>query len=204
MRNSPKRRRHDDVDTASKDHNKKLSVVVKEEDKDHRENLFLSLSTSPINSDVEATPVSKNTKKPVAQNKAVVPELQTTQSMDSISKIMDRNSDTPTPPVPSGGADSDMITDEHLLNRHLRGQTFTPLPHIAQYMESREGNGFPGIEANPSFGSTIGAQLSWDITGDAPSLGRLLIGMTISRIIDHHRWPPKHQVVPLLNGKKER
>jgi hypothetical protein len=173
MRNSPKRRRHDDRDTASKEHIKKLSVSVKEEDKDHRENLFLSLSTSPINSDVEATPVSKNTKKPVAQKESAVPEIQTARSMESISKIIDRNSDTPTPPVPSGAADSDMITDEHLLNRHLRGQTFTPLPHIAHYMESRESNGFPGIEANPSFGSAIGAQLSWDITGDAPSLGEI-------------------------------
>ena len=85
-----------------------------------------------------------------------------------------RNSDTPTPPVPSGAADSDMITDEHLLNRHLRGQTFTPLPHIGQYTENREGNQSPpGISANPSFGSTIGTGLSWDIAGDAPSLGEI-------------------------------
>ena len=84
---------------------------------------------------------------------------------------MDRSSSTPTPPLPKGSAESDMITDEHLLNRHLRCQSFTPLPHIAQYTESREGNASPpGLTQNPSF-STLGAQLSWDITGDAPSLG---------------------------------
>lgn len=171
MKQSPKRRRGDDG-TAQK-------LSVKTEDTEHRENLFMSLSTSPINSDVEATPVSKNTKKATnikstAKDKAAVQELKTAQSMESISKVMDRNSDTPTPPVPSGAADSDMITDEHLLNRHLRGQTFTPLPHIGQYADGRDGNASPpGISANPSFGSTIGAQLSWDITGDAPSLGEI-------------------------------
>lgn len=168
MRNSPKRPRHEESTHASKDGLQKLTV--KTDNKEHRENLFLSLSTSPINSDVEATPVSKNTKKPMSiMGKASLQELKQAPSMDSI-----RNSDTPTPPVPSGAADSDMITDEHLLNRHLRGQTFTPLPHISQFTESRDGNASPpGIGPNPSFGSAIGAQLSWDITGDAPSLGEI-------------------------------
>lgn len=174
MRNSPKRRRQEESTQANNGSAQKLSV--KTDEKEHRENLFLSLSTSPINSDVEATPVSKNTKKTDAGNlktegdtKPSVQELKQAPSMDSI-----RHSDTPTPPVPSGAAGSGMITDDHLLNRHLRGQTFTPLPHISQYTESRDGNASPpGIAANPSFGSTIGAQLSWDITGDAPSLGEI-------------------------------
>ena len=172
VRNCSKRRRGEDgAALTSKERLQKLSA--KDDDKEHRENLFLTLSTSPINSDVESTPLSKNTTKanatPTAgKDKVAVQELQTSKSMESI-----RNSDTPTPPVPSGSAESDMITDQHLLNSHLRGQTFTPLPHIGQFTENRDNaSSPPGITANPSF-STIGGQLSWDITGDAPSLGEL-------------------------------
>jgi hypothetical protein len=142
-----------------------------------RENLFLTLSTSPINSDVEATPVSKNTMKAIrgASKTNEKEDTRTHQAIPSFRSLesMDRSSGTPTPPLPNSSAESDIITDEHLLNRHLRGQSFTPLPHIAQYSESREGNASPpGLTQNPSF-STLGAQLSWDITGDAPSLGGL-------------------------------
>lgn len=194
VRNSPKRRRQDETTTSSKDQVQKPSV----KDREHKENLFLSLSTSPINSDVEveATPVSKNTAKPVAkkntaaQVKGAAQELSTAPSMESI-----RNSDTPTPPFPSGAADSDMVTDEHLLNRHLRGQTFTPLPHIGQYTDNREGSQSPpGISANPSFGSTIGAGLSWDITGDAPSLGE------IAEWDDHHAHLRPGSAASLITG----
>lgn len=166
MRNSPKRRRHEEASANV------TKLTVKTEDNDRRENLFLSLSTSPINSDVEATPVSKNSRKmptttTMDSKPSSVQELKQAPSMESI-----QTSDTPTPPVPIGSAGTDIMTDDHLLNRHLRGQTFTPLPHIGHYSESREGHASPpGISANPSFGSAIGAQLSWDITGDAPSLG---------------------------------
>ena len=183
MRSSPKRRRGDDggallnvVPKLAVGRPQGISVKGEESTNDHRENLFLTLSTSPINSDVEATPVSKNTMKPKngtgmgttggrPGDQIILPS----RSLDSF----DRASDTPTPPLPKGTADRDINTDEHLLNRHLRGQSFTPLPHTGQYSESREGNSSPpGLTMAASF-ATLGGQLSWDITGDAPSLGDL-------------------------------
>jgi hypothetical protein len=186
MRSSPKRRRGHDggalPNNNDPDRMQGLSLKGSETTNDHhrersRENLFLTLSTSPINSDVEATPISKNTMKATLgasktnekEDARIHQAIPSSRSLES----MDRSSSTPTPPLPSGSAESDMITDEHMLNRHLRGQSFTPVPHIAQYSEGREGNiSPPGLTQNPSF-STLGAQLSWDITGDAPSLGGL-------------------------------
>eukprot|EP00980_Cylindrotheca_fusiformis_P007922 scaffold1697_cov120-Cylindrotheca_fusiformis.AAC.4 len=46
-----------------------------------------------------------------------------------------------------------------MLNKHLRGQSFTPLPHLAESSNSPS-NAF----------QSIGPQLSWSIAGDAPSL----------------------------------
>ena len=63
--------------------------------------------------------------------------------------------DSPNPPMPG---DTEMMTDEHMLNKHLRGQTFTPLPHLSD----------SGISPSNAF-SGIGPQLSWSIAGD-PSL----------------------------------
>lgn len=183
VRSSPKRRRGDDGGTVlngvpqlAMGRSQRRSMKDDESMSDHRENLFLTLSTSPINSDVEATPVSKNTMKSKnvtsMSTKGGHPGDQVippSRSLDSF----DRASDTPTPPLPKGTADSDMMTDEQLLNRHLRGQSFTPLPHIGQYSESRESSSSPpGLTMNASF-ATLGGQLSWDITGDAPSLGDL-------------------------------
>lgn len=177
MRSSPKRRRGHDGNVLSSNESSLAPGCSQNFNRESsRENLFLTLSTSPINSDVEATPVSKNTMKATlgaSKSNATKADTQTLQVIPSSRSLesMDRSSSTPTPPLPKGSAESDMITDEHLLNRHLRCQSFTPLPHISQYTESREGNTSPpGLTQNPSF-STLGAQLSWDITGDAPSLG---------------------------------
>jgi hypothetical protein len=129
--------------------------------------LFLSLSTSPINHpEVDATPISKNTKK--ASTKITIKtdlmDEETSLSGKSSpmrSQILDRPADTPTPPIPGGMAESEMMTDEHMLNRHLRGQSFTPLPHLS------ESSG--ASPTNAGF-SAIAPQLSWSIAGDTPSL----------------------------------
>lgn len=151
---------------------------------EHGASLFLSLSTSPINhsADVDATPISKNTKKPPKsvlkttdahhQGSAfVVPSAGRKPSAGGEAKMMDRAADTPTPPLPSGMVESEMMTDEHsMLNMHLRGQSFTPLNHMGALGESTS------VAESPSnmgaFGS-IAPQLSWSIAGDTPSLGDL-------------------------------
>ena len=113
-------------------------------------NLFLSLSTSPVNqNEVEATPLSKNSTRKLPKitiKTDVVMEGEKTKALQ----------ESPSLPMPG---DTEMITDEHMLNKHLRGQTFTPLPHISDN----------GISPSNAF-SAIGAQLSWSIAGDAPSL----------------------------------
>ena len=75
--------------------------------------------------------------------------------------LLDRPTDTPTPPIPGGLADSEMMTDEHMLNRHLRGQSFTPLPHLSENA---------GVSPSNAGFSAIAPQLSWSIAGDTPSL----------------------------------
>lgn len=125
-------------------------------------NLFLSLSTSPINADVDATPNMKNTAK----------EVKTESNKNTIFKLKveekDRPSDTPTPPVHGELGDSEMMSDDHsMLNRHLRGQSFTPLHHLS----NGDGNGTS--PSNTAFASAIAPQLSWSIAGDTPSLGDL-------------------------------
>jgi hypothetical protein len=57
-----------------------------------------------------------------------------------------------------------MMTDEHILNNHLRGQSFTPLAHLSDTGISPSNGAFFGI--NP--------QLSWSIAGDTPSLEDLV------------------------------
>ena len=146
-RSSPKRRRgHNSkpisVDTtlAESDSAARFQKLSVKETSDTRDiSLFLSLSTSPINDDVEATPHIKNSRK------------------SSASKI-DR--ETPTPPLPLS---SESMTDEHVLNRHLRGQSFTPLP---DWKDSGVSPSFAGVGG-------IQPQLSWNIADDAPSLGDL-------------------------------
>lgn len=129
--------------------------------------LFLSLSTSPISHpEVDATPISKNTNRKNTAKITIKTDLteengKTTGKTSPIGKpVLDRPADTPTPPIPGGVAESEMMTDEDMLNRHLRGQTFTPLPHM-------EGSGTS--PTNMGF-SAIAPQLSWSIAGDTPSL----------------------------------
>lgn len=162
----------------------KLSV---KEDPDASTNIFLSLSTSPINSgsDIDATPISKNTTKKnpstsklgsssKASRRSLFRKNQVSSRDSSISPIngmIDRNADTPTPPLPDGTTDNDMLTDEHLLNRHLRGQSFTPLPHIGQ--DTRENGSESPTTTSNNQALAIQPQLSWSIAGDALSLGDL-------------------------------
>ncbi|KAL3909624.1 MAG: hypothetical protein SGARI_002511 [Bacillariaceae sp.] len=83
------------------------------------QNLFLTLSTSPINHPDE-TPISKNTKRKKKGSKITV---KTDMEDDFVSP---KSTGTP----PTLGVQTDMA-DEHTLNKHLRGQTFTPLPHAS-------------------------------------------------------------------------
>jgi hypothetical protein len=140
--------------------------------------IFLTLSTSPINTqDVDSTPISKNKMKKQdlhhlhyhgsADDEDIDRFMSRSRSMDSaaaIDEIIDRHGNTPTPPMNSSG--TNVLTDQHLLNRHLRGQTFTPVPSC-----DRDSPPKAGVN-NGSF-SAIQPQLSWSIAGDAPSLGDL-------------------------------
>jgi len=156
------------------------------DDPDHAGSLLLSLSTSPINhADVDATPISKNTKKPAKsamkadthhqhapQSAFMAPHLVASrlQAAEGGTKLIDRSTDTPTPPLPGGMVESEMMTDEHsMLNRHLRGQSFTPLNHMGSL-----GDPSSAMESPSNMGSFgIAPQLSWSIAGDTPSLGDL-------------------------------
>jgi hypothetical protein len=111
------------------------------------QNLFLTLSTSPINHPDE-TPISKNTKKKGSK---------ITVKTDMDDDFISHKTSTPTPPTL--GVQTDM-TDEHTLNKHLRGQTFTPLPHGTE----------SGISPSNAAFSGLGPSLSWSIAGDTPSL----------------------------------
>jgi hypothetical protein len=124
------------------------------------QNLFLSLSTSPINhAEVDETPISKNTKAAQRKhNKITVVTNMDDEKVSSIEKPSRcRSADTPTPPHLAD--QTEMMTDEHTLNRHLRGQSFTPLPHSSE----------SGISPSNGF-SAIAPSLSWSIAGDTPSL----------------------------------
>lgn len=101
--------------------------------------LFLSLSTSPINTDLDATPLKKNTSK-------------SERKTDRKSIFKQKISERATPLFGKSSVDS---IDE-TLNRHLRGQTFTPLPNLNTH--------------SPNFG-VIAPQLSWTLTGDSESIG---------------------------------
>jgi hypothetical protein len=122
--------------------------------------LFLSLSTSPINHpEVDATPISKNTKKKIAGVEMKIEG--DTRKPSPISKLaLGRPAETPTPPI-QGMGESEMMTDEQMLNTHLRGQSFTPLPHLSESS---------GISPSNMAFSALAPQLSWSIAGDTPSL----------------------------------
>lgn len=108
-----------------------ISTRSDESNGSRHQNLFLSLSTSPINgADVDATPISKNTKTYLTDKSkssifkskggSGLPKLEISTS------DVTRPVETPTPPV--HGELGDIMTDDHnTLNHHLRGQSFTPL-----------------------------------------------------------------------------
>ena len=136
-------------------------------------NIFLSLSTSPINNDVDQTPVKKNTTERKRNDKD---ESSSSKGNSSIFKLnnqatqptietnlsdVSHPSEIPTPPASHG----DLGSTSMELNRHLRNQSFTPLPHTGSSGASPSG---------AAFASAMGApQLSWSIAGDTPSLGDL-------------------------------
>ena len=139
-------------------------------------NLFLSLSTSPINhatdhEDVDATPLSKNTAKAQARKDKMTdtaksagifksrPGAGPSLKLETTLSEQDHPSDTP-------GLHTE---DQSLLNSHLRGQSFTPLPHMSQSEDSTTGIS----PSNGVFSAGIAPQLSWSIAGDTPSLGDL-------------------------------
>ena len=121
----------------------------------------MSLSASPINAEHDATPLKANvTKKPF-------PKISIkTENMDEDTNNGDGKDDSSEIPTGSNnGSDSkiDAMTDEQLLNRHLRGQTFTPLGVSISDNISPSNAGF----------ASLGPQLSWSIAGDTPSLDDL-------------------------------
>ncbi|KAL7563936.1 hypothetical protein ACA910_017552 [Epithemia clementina (nom. ined.)] len=166
-----------------------LSIGVKAEpettksdssDESRHQNLFLSLSTSPINAaagDIDATPISKNTTKKAQQEiiKAKASSIfkkkggtnHGLQTLEVSTSDMAATVNSPTPPVHGELGDSDMMTDDHsTLNRHLRGQSFTPVNHLSS-------NSTDQGERHGDGPFSLAPQLSWSIAGDTPSLGEL-------------------------------
>ena len=162
-----------------------LSIGVKEEppttksessDESRNQTLFLSLSTSPINAngaDIDATPISKNTTKLSDLNKAKRNSIFKKKGTSVLRSLEVSTSDvaapanSPTPPVHGELGDSDTMTDDHsTLDRHLRGQSFTPVNHLPSSASEQVSN-----HADGQF--SIPPALSWSIAGDTPSLGEL-------------------------------
>ncbi|KAG7360071.1 hypothetical protein IV203_035170 [Nitzschia inconspicua] len=137
------------IDGAESNRFEQLTMDDGESKKDGavNQNLFLTLSTSPINHPDE-TPISKNTKKKGGHM---------TVKTDMDEDFGAHKADTPTPTAFCVQRD---MTDEHTLNKHLRGQTFTPLPH----------SGDNGISPSNAAFSALAPSLSWSIAGDTPSL----------------------------------
>lgn len=133
----------------------KDSEIEESNDSSNR-NIFLSLSTSPINHrDVDETPISKNTNR----KKNMTPKITVKTDMDEVNEKLHHDSLTETP-TPPNMLQNDLMTDEHTLNKHLRGQSFTPLPHAGE----------TGISPSAATFSAIAPSLSWSIAGDTPSL----------------------------------
>mmetsp|Transcript_14996 Transcript_14996/g.32632 ORF Transcript_14996/g.32632 Transcript_14996/m.32632 type:complete len:1011 (-) Transcript_14996:176-3208(-) len=162
-----------------------LSIGVKEEptttksegSEDSRNKmLFLTLSTSPINAgaDVDATPISKNTLKQQAQEESAAKtssifkkkgDSAPLAKLEVSTSDVVRSSVSPNPSRELG--DSDMTDDHNTLNRHLRGQSFTPVNHLSN------GTTEPSSSLVDSHFGNIAPQLSWSIAGDTPSLSDL-------------------------------
>jgi hypothetical protein len=152
---------------------------------DTQTSIFLTLSTSPIHAqDFESTPISKN--KTLSLD-AADSFMSRAHSMDSYSAINNkhRQGETPTPPM--NASSTTVLTDEHLLKNHLRGQSFTPVPPSDRDSKSNQcinnnsiqttGNveGTSNVNKNSSTNGfvSVQTQLSWSIAGDAPSIGDL-------------------------------
>lgn len=139
------------------------------------QHLFLTLSTSPINAqnDIDQTPISKNTKKSMnvspKNTSSIFKSKGTSKPQPTIESTSSNGvpSDTPTPPK-HGEMDESLMADD--LNHHLRGQSFTPLPHLSRLHGSDSAENSPN---NVSSSAGIVQQLSWSITGDTPSLADL-------------------------------
>ena len=159
-------------------------------------NLFLSLSTSPIHQDVDQTPVKKNTaSRDISDNNNNSNSKGTSSifkprghadkpKIDTNLSDISRPSETPTPPASQSDLvrTSSMAEEHSLLNRHLRNQSFTPLPHLGttgSHGASPSGAAFASAMAAP--------QLSWSIAGDTPSLGDL------AEWDDEHPGSTKHK-----------
>lgn len=151
----------DDQEHSSRFEGQPASTRSDESNESRNQNLFLSLSTSPINgADVDATPISKNTTKPPQMDKSKSSIFKSKTGVDlpkleiSTSDV-ERPAETPTPPV--HGELGDIMTDDHTtLNHHLRGQSFTPLHGLSN-----------------ADGQLLAPQLSWSIAGDTHSVGDL-------------------------------
>lgn len=147
------------IDGAESSRFRQLSMKDSEQEEtgeSSNRNIFLSLSTSPINHhDVDETPISKNTNR----KRNMTPKITVKTDMHEVNEKQRHGSisDTPTPP---NMMQNEMMTDEHTLNRHLRGQSFTPLPH----------SGETGISPSAAAFAAMAPSLSWSIAGDTPSL----------------------------------
>lgn len=134
-------------------------------------------------SDLGKTPVSKNT-----TSDATVSDRKSRFNFENSGlEPDDMKNHGPAEPYPrrlnssfdtAGGksgfsAESEVHTEEQSLNRHLRGQSFTPLPDVT--VTKKHGNARNKTNS-PSFNSDqleIAPQLSWSISGDPPALGDL-------------------------------
>jgi len=125
-------------------------------------NILFSLSTSPINQTRMESPAAKQKSNKSSDVKQGETEVETDNGSANAKRALhDGPAETPTPTGLRG--DTEMMTDEHMLNKHLRGQSFTPLPHVVDSSGISPSNAFP----------SIGQQLSWSIAGDTPSLDDL-------------------------------
>mmetsp|Transcript_13216 Transcript_13216/g.26527 ORF Transcript_13216/g.26527 Transcript_13216/m.26527 type:complete len:930 (-) Transcript_13216:124-2913(-) len=145
------------IDGAESSRFRQLSMKDSEqEESNENRNIFLSLSTSPINHrDLDETPLKKNT----IRNKNTTPKMTVKTDMDEIIEKPRHDSLTETP-TPPNMLQNHSMTDEHTLNKHLRGHSFTPLPHAGE----------TGISPSAAAFSAIAPSLSWSIAGDTPSL----------------------------------
>jgi len=142
-------------------------------------NLFLSLSTSPINHDIDQTPVSKNTTNKPKKSEAPAADSQ------KASIFKPKGGAGNAKVEKDGSARTNSMDEQSMLNRHLRNQTFTPLPHLSTNDSSTNS------PTGAAFAASIAPQLSWSIAGDTPSLGDLA------------EWDDDHKLIIRTNSKSD-